>query len=300
MTDPDATVKSLPSSLTSRATPAPGNTPPVTAAVSVKPPAFDESSVTRWFTIVESQFVLANITVSSTKFHHVLSNLPLRVMNQLSDDVIASLNYDQLKQALISLFTRSKPELFDSLVNQHNIMCEKPSTFLRELRKIAAQLGVDDEFLKLKFLKALPNNIRPLLVTYDEGTSLEELARVADTLLAYGSSNSVNSSGSVSLVENRSDDHTRSRSGSSSPGDKNRGSNSRDDTYVKPSIPIGVRAFHEGQRPQVCRYHLYYGNKARSCKRWCILSSISSNVLPDSRPSSRSSSPNPISHQLGN
>ena len=57
---------------------------------------------------------------------------------------------------------------------------------MRELRKVATQLGVDDSFIKLKFLKALPGNIRLLLVTYEDGTSLEELARVAETLLAYG------------------------------------------------------------------------------------------------------------------
>ena len=268
---------------------------PVTAAVAVKPPVFDETSVTRWFTIVESQFVLAKITVPSTKFHHILATLPLRVMNQLSDDVITSMDYDRLKQALITLFTRSKPELFDSLLDQHNIMCDKPSTYLRDLRRIAAQLGVDDAFLRLKFLKALPNNIRPLLVTYDESTSLEELARVADTLLAYGTHVNVASSASVSLVAGRSSDLRTDLS----QGD-NRGSNFRDNIYGKPSVPIGVRTFHDSQRPQVCRYHLYYGNKAKSCKKWCMLSSTSTNVLPDSRPPSRSSSPAPMPHQSGN
>ena len=60
------------------------------AAVTVKPPPFYETSVIRWFTIVESQFVLAKITVASIKFHHILSNLPLRVINQVSDEVIQS------------------------------------------------------------------------------------------------------------------------------------------------------------------------------------------------------------------
>ena len=50
---------------------------PMAATVTVKPPPFDETSVTRWFTTVESQFVLAKITVASIKFHHILSNLRL-------------------------------------------------------------------------------------------------------------------------------------------------------------------------------------------------------------------------------
>ena len=277
------------------------STTPLTAAVAVKPPIFDETPVTRWFTVVESQFILAHITISSTKFHHILSNLPLKVINQLSDEVISSSNYEQLKKALISLFTRSKPELFDSLVNKNKIMCDKPSTYLRELRKIAAQLSVDDSFVKLKFLNALPSNIRPLLVTYDDSTSLEELARVAETLLAYGSNNkNDNNNTNVSVVKSRS-----SPSYVSGNSDKfQRGSNSgvprQDYAYSSSNIPLGVRAFHDSQRPKVCRYHLYYGDKAKSCKRWCILSSTSSNILPDSRPSSRSPSPSTRHNQSGN
>ena len=57
---------------------------PMAAAVTVKPTPFDETSMTRWFTIIASQFVLAEITLASTKFHHILSDLPLRVINRLA------------------------------------------------------------------------------------------------------------------------------------------------------------------------------------------------------------------------
>ena len=182
---------------------------PMAAAVSVKPPAFDDTSVSRWFKIVESQFLLSNITASTTKFHHIIANLPVRVLNQLSDAVIASMCYNDLKNALESLFAKSKSELFDTLMNQHKILCTKPTVYLQELRKLAAPLDVTDDFLRIKFLKALPNNIRPLLVTYDSTTSLEELARVADTLLDYSGSNQPSTiqqagSSTVSYVGSRS------------------------------------------------------------------------------------------------
>lgn len=83
-------------------------------------------------------------------------------------------------------------------------MCERPSTYLRELRKTAAQLEVDDSFVKIQFLKAQPSDIRPLLVTYDESTSLEELARVAETLLASGSNKNDKCNAKVSVVESNS------------------------------------------------------------------------------------------------
>lgn len=156
--------------------------------------------------MLESQFILAHVTVSSTNFHHVLSNLPHKIINQLSDDIISSSKYEHLKQALLSPFTRSKAELFYSLVNRNKIICDKPSTYLKELRNIGAQLGVGDAFIKLKFLNALPNNIRPLQETYDESTSLEELARVAETLLAYGSSGKIENITTVSVAASRSND----------------------------------------------------------------------------------------------
>lgn len=99
------------------------------AAVTVKPPAFDETAVVRWFNNIESQFLLANITVPSTKFHHVLSNLPVKVLNQISEDIIKSTCYEKIKEELVNLFTRSKQELFDSLITQNQITFTKPTQY---------------------------------------------------------------------------------------------------------------------------------------------------------------------------
>lgn len=60
---------------------------------------------------------------------------------------------------------------------------------------LIVQISVQISVLLLYTVKALPNTIRPLLVTYDASTTLEELARVADTLLDYSGSNQ-----SVALV----------------------------------------------------------------------------------------------------
>ena len=150
------------------------------------------------------------------------------------------------------------------------------------MHKIAVQLGVDDVFVKLKILKVLPSNIRPLLIICDESTSLEELARIAETLLAYGSSTKYESNdGNVSVVESRSGSRSMSRNRDSFHRGLNSKASIQDNAYSRSTIPFGVRAaFNLGQWPKVCRYHLYYGDKAKSCMRWCILSSTSSNILP--------------------
>ncbi|XP_076038153.1 uncharacterized protein LOC143023506 [Oratosquilla oratoria] len=260
------------------------------AAVAVRPPPFDEASPARWFSLLEAQFALANITVPQTKFNHALANLTIPVLNQLDDDVVTSGDYDRLKKALINVLTRSPPELFDALVHQNNIMYDKPTTFLRELRTIGKQLGVDDDFIRLKFLRAVPSDIRPLLVTH--AGSLDELARVADTLIAHGHGNKGISASSVNKPvprAPRSDSVPVFRSG-----------NPTTRVSTPTTFPLGLTPFYDGQRPRVCRYHLFYGNSARTCKQWCILSHTSANVLPSSRPNSRSSSPGPQLNTSGN
>lgn len=267
--------------------------------VAVKPPKFDEASASRWFNIIESQFVIAKITSNLTKFHHVLANLPVNVMAQLSNEQIASNNYDTLKADIIALFSKSSPELFDSIVSQNHIICTKPTAYLNELRKIAAQanLGLSDEFIKIKFIKGVPANIRPMLATHPTD-SLDELARVADTMLAY------NPPSAVSYIKHNNAGHSDNYQRYSHNNDRNTdpfsrtqqysGQRTKSDArpnYADASLPAGLRAFHSKQRPLVCRAHIYYGNDARTCKRWCILSNSNVKILPDSRPSSRSNSP---------
>lgn len=285
------------SSASTSSAPAEDSSPLLAAHVRVKPPAFDEGSASRWFQILESQFIIAKITTSTTKFHHALSNLPLNVMNQLDDALINSADYQTLKDKIIQLYTKPAPELFDNIVSQHQLICQKPSVYLNELKKIAVQsnLGLSDEFLKIKFLKGLPDSVRPILATHNSA-SLDELARVADTLMAYSPAQP-----NISQISHSNHNSPRAPdryAGYSNPNYHNgpyRSTSSPHINYNNPTIPINVRSFNHKQRPHVCRFHLYYGPNARSCKPWCMLSSTSSNILP----SSRSSSPAP-NRQSGN
>jgi len=274
-------------------------------AVGIRPPPFEEQSVARWFAVLESQFSIAHISVSSTKFNHVLSHLPMSVVNKLSDNILQNADYDELKDRLIELFSKSAPELFESLISK-SACYSKPSLYLQEIRRIAEPLKITDEFVKCKFLKALPDNIRPMLVA-SEHNSLDEMARVADTLIAYDSSKSapvynVNPKSSFNANSHYSN-RQFNKSGSNGQGYNNfhsSSSSSHSQTnsqiqYSDSTIPLAVRSYHSKQRPQVCRSHIYYGSRAKTCKPWCLLASSSPNLQmqPNSRPNSRSSSPIP-------
>ena len=186
-------------------------------------------------------------------------------------------------------------------MTQNNILCTKPSIYLNELRKLASasSLGISNDFLKMKFIKGLPESIRANIVTY-QSDSLDEMARVADMLISYSGNSNVsqvksNSNATSSNNNNNSFNNFNNRSHRNPMSNAN--SSFKPVVYNDASIPIGIRSFHEKQRPKVCRSHLYYGEAARNCKPWCVLKSSSNNILPSSRPPSRSSSPAPNQSQ---
>ena len=288
--------------------------PQETAAhVAVKPPAFDENSVARWFKILESMFITSKISTTQTKFHHTLSNLPVNVANKLTDAVIDSANYETLKKALVAQFTKPTPELFENLISSNKIAFTKPTEYLIEIRKIGEQLNVNEDFLKIKFLKSLPDHIRPIIVS-KESLSLDEMAHAADCIMEYEAGVVGEACASVSHSNRRAGSRRQSESNyndelnynsrpnyNSEPnynsrpnynGGPNFDTRSRaQPKYNDQSIPYNVRAFHGSQRPQVCRAHLYFGNNAKYCKPWCIMAD---KRLP-MRPNSRSASPAPHS-----
>ena len=280
--------------------------PPLAHHVAVKPPPFTGNSVRRWFTVLEAQFTLARITNDATKCTHVFSCIPVEVLDKLTDDVISENNYAALKDNIINLYTKPQPQQFNELLHC-TVLATKPTLYLQQLRSHAASFNLPDNYLKIQFINAMPPAIKANLVTHPG--SLDDIAKVADTLMAYNYSNppdypyapkmpamSVNDHNSFHVRANDQPSHqyrTNSRSSSSYQNY----SNPKQFDYSDISIPHNIRAFNEKQRPNVCRYHIYYGKQAKRCKRWCLLNNPNITTLPDSRPPSRSASPNRLPNQ---
>ena len=51
--------------------------------INIKTPEFMETTVNGWFSILEAQFHLRNITASTTKFYTVISSLPTEVVAKI-------------------------------------------------------------------------------------------------------------------------------------------------------------------------------------------------------------------------
>lgn len=259
-------------------------------AIAVRPPPFSGNRIKGWFIVLESQFETSNINQSATKFRHVISNLPLDVCEKLSDADLTSNDYDALKEKLLNLHSRPEPQIFNDFISRPPCLNTKPSLFLQQIRTNASTWNLPDEFLKTYFLNAMPQNIRASLLT-NNGT-LDDIAKLADHLVEYSSSQMFTNFNQQPIVNathhNPKHNFTRNRPDHSAQYQ----ARSQPTNYSTQDVPYNVRSFNPKQRPQVCKFHIYYGNQAKKCKPWCILNNPNLTTLESSRPSSRSSSPN--------
>lgn len=174
-----------------------------------------------------------------------------------------------------------------------------------------SSLNLPDEFLKIYFINAMPTNIRPNLIT--KAGSLDEISLLADSLLEFNFGNMspyvnypMQFNPTSSQVNNTyQTPHTnRPHYQNNNSSHYNNHSNYNTERYnqnhfsqlASNDIPLSVRSFNGKQKPKVCRFHIYYGHSAKRCKPWCILNNPSLNTLPNSRPPSRSASPD--RHQM--
>ena len=239
-------------------------------AVSIKMPTFMETAADAWFSILEANFHIKKITVEQTKYFHLISVLPPDIVSKIPASRRTDQNYTNIKEDVIAIYERSKPELFSKLINK-TTMSGRPSLYLQELSTIATKVGVGDDLVRHQFLQALPSTISPAVASQQDA-SLGQLGKLADELMPL--CNATNTEKQVFQV-------TQVEKQKSYPNNQKLNNN---------GIPIGIRPFNDKQRPKICRGHLYYAEKSRTCKPWCKYPGNKSMLAM--QPNSRSSSPN--------
>lgn len=266
-------------------------------AVTIKAPAFMETSVPGWFTILEAQFHLRHITSDVTKFYSVISALPAEVVAKLPNALIVATepNYKELKEAVLNMHEKTKPELLERLMKTTSIS-GRPSVYLQEMLTTASSIGVTDDIVRHKFLQALPNTIAPVIASQKD-LNLTQLGRLADELLPYFSNSpvmAVQQPQPMQLSQNFSNSYNTGRNyGHQGNNTGNSGHQGNTGSTYKNSIPYGLRPFKRDQRPKVCKAHIYYGPQARTCKPWCTWpNKAQCQMQPSSRPSSPTPSEN--------
>lgn len=221
--------------------------------MSVRPPPFMESAVSGWFAILDAQFHLANVTSGPTKFYHVLASLPADVVARLDPSVLSGQDFASLKTCVVEMFEKTKPELFEKLISK-TVLTGRPSEFLGELRDVASKVGVGEDLVRHKFIQSLPPAMSTVLVAQRDLT-LAQMGKLADELVPLVQKQTLVA---AHTADSRPTDRGRS------PGPRGHRPQSADKGSGKDLQP-----YHEGQRPRVCRAHLFYGPDARSCRNWC-------------------------------
>ena len=253
------------------------------AHVSVKPAPFYKRSPETWFRRLESQFSLAKISNPVTMFHHVLAVLPEELACDLD---FPDTNYETLKKAVLDHLKANKHELIEQALSTLDLGDKRPSQFVTEVKRRFSDIGLtaDDDIVKSRLLKALPAHLRSALVGHDS-VSLDQYAKIADSMLSVSISTSpFVSVNSVSSEEPRKTWH-------------------RNDNFDKPSQrnnqrsnqrSFAVRPFYSDQRPKLCNAHIFYAERARTCRPWCRWPGKKGQSLKDHQQTpaqSRSSSP---------
>ncbi|GBL85224.1 hypothetical protein AVEN_222706-1 [Araneus ventricosus] len=122
------------------------------AKVSIKLPLLWKDNVEIWFINLESQFAIAAITASQTKFHYIVASLDSEISsfisNVLKKSPVDDL-YIVLKTRLISQFSESESVRIRTLLSDLSLGDQKPSQLLHEMTLLAADKISDDRIKAL-------------------------------------------------------------------------------------------------------------------------------------------------------
>ncbi|CAB0033516.1 unnamed protein product [Trichogramma brassicae] len=153
--------------------------------VAVKLPAFWPDRPSLWFAQADSQFILSDIRVESTKFHYVVSQLDARVALEVEDIITNPPDenpYTFLRLKLIERLSASEEQRVRQLISEEELGDRKPSQFLRHLRSLAGATIVQDNLMRQLWLHRLPSSVRAILATQTDA-ALDKLAELADKII---------------------------------------------------------------------------------------------------------------------
>ncbi len=230
-------------------------------------PEFWTDCPSRWFNRLESQFRLANVTRSSTKFDHTVAYLPVHVSMSVAHildtvDPAAADSYDRLKAALCKGFTRSRWELAFELHSSPGLGDRKPTELMRHLMTLIPDGDTPGTWFMALFLMRLPMDMRDHIVAKDF-TDCQEMAEYVDKIHSGRKSKAVAAVADTPAV-NAVDNRRKSASPKAGRnGTDRRRSPSRRNTN-RSQTPGPAR-----DGGDLCWYHASWGKKAQKCRSPC-------------------------------
>lgn len=152
--------------------------------VAVRVPPFMPTDPELWFDILERNFEAAGITVESTKYSYLCSNLDLKYAQEIRDLIArppSDTPYSTTKAELLKRLNVSQEEKTRKLLETQVLGDQKPSQFLRHLRELARG-SVNESVLKTLWIRHLPSQVQSIL-TVQRDKPLNDNAELADAIM---------------------------------------------------------------------------------------------------------------------
>ncbi len=259
-------------------------------------PQFTPDDVALWWKQIEARLELANIVDEQSRFKHITAGLPPEVVCKVSDLLFTPpVNdpYQALRERILKEYELSDSAKIHTLLEGCLLGDKKPTTLLREMRKLA-QNRVADDTLRELFFRRLPATITDVFRTTGV-TDLDKAATAADQVLErpWSAINSINHtrsdsqpiptqqsapSGSelvplfsqmaaqIATLTKAVDQLTQQQHFPSRERSRSRGPERRD--RPRASTPRRTQPPRHTQFTE-CYYHHKFGNEARKCEWWC-------------------------------
>ena len=203
----------------------------------------------------------------------------------ISVEVLSEMNkYSELKEFIKSLSQKSAQQRLEEALGQLHLDGRKPSQFMRHIKSKLLDVGLEptDEVLKHKIIKAMPSEA-VMSLTASQSLPLQAFTEIADNLYDL-----IERSSGVCHVNSNKETH--SSSSNKSGTNQNYGQHKVSENKRNNHKNFSLQPYHPDQKPKICRAHLYFAEKARTCKSWCRWPGNKPRIV-DSRESSRANSP---------
>ncbi|XP_072141285.1 uncharacterized protein [Dermacentor andersoni] len=235
---------------------------PTVAVLDAKLPPFWTGDPELWFVQVESQFAARRITADSTKYHHVVGNLPPATASEVRDLLLtppAENAYQTLKETLIRRVTPTEPERLQQLLREAELGDRRSSQLLRHMQQLAGDATASDgRLVRELFLQGLPTSVRIGLTASGE-TDLAKMAELADKLMAVA----------VPTVASVHADAPSANSLQEMREEITRLADTMAALHSSGNQRPRQRTASQPQQRRVCWYHRKFGNAARNCVSPC-------------------------------
>jgi hypothetical protein len=137
-----------------------------------------------WFTQLEGQFALANITQDTTKFYYVIFHLDNKYAVEVEDVITNPLpagHHERINPELIRRLSFSEEQCIRQLMIHEEMGDRRPTQFLRHLRTLAGP-SVPSDFLRTLWTNRLPPTVQAIIATQAH-VALDDVAQLADKIV---------------------------------------------------------------------------------------------------------------------